>query len=946
VLREVIGAVGGMLMKSSKDAVVRVLAENLSARESKQVRVQTVLLICSIAKDLPSSQYKAVQTSGCVTGMLQTVSELVAAGDEEAVQECLEAMTEVASDEPMFFKGVVADLAKLSCSIAGDMKQLENDTRAIAIELIVSLIEIKGKMCLKAQPDLPKQVVVTCLKQMLELDDGNVANWMRRFSDHEDEEEEEEMYDCGLMSLDRVAKALGASTVLPVVFAVVGEFVKQSAWQYKVAGLMAVSQVAEIIEDNAHTDEIMKLLLSHANNEHPRVRYAALHAIGQVATDCAPHVEEVWHEQVIPVLFQAMDDQVPRVGSHACSAFVNFCEECDADSILPHMDSLMTKLFGKIQKNQPRQVRQEGVTAIAVLAAVVENHFAKYYGYIMPVLKEIVATATSQDERMLRGKAFECLSLLGIAVGKEMFRVDARDAMHAVLHIQQTSAAKPSAAGGDDKEGTFKEFVYESCQMVSSVLKEEFAEYLGGLLPGLLGSIGAAAKAYELGEEEEEDTVAIVDDADGKYKGIKTSQLRELLSTVQTLQAFITNVGKAYVPFVAQTALTVLPLLDFEFDEEIKSEAVSCWAAMISIADANTGRELLMQVIQKLSKSMEEEQYDLYALETQARGLSECLKAAPAELLMATEVQSVLKLVMTLLEESLKRRAENEEEKKAQAGEQEEDDAEDMEAEEEQNENVRIALMEILGSLMNKSKTAFIQAGGFNITSSIMQKFLSTPNAPAADRSLALYVACDLLEYLGAESVSVWPVFIDHMLQAVNDPDAQLRQAACFGVNVAARIADFARFSQTAAQRLAQVVRSPNARTKKNLLATENAAAALGWLVEKQPAALGGSAGEVANVWLESLPLVEDEDEGQSTHSQLLRLVKAGGFQGEEQKARLIKIFAQIFKKDNCDEATNLGILELFKSLGREGVAKLLATSKVTNKEKNQINRIFELIHM
>ncbi|TEB20868.1 hypothetical protein C9890_0013, partial [Perkinsus sp. BL_2016] len=331
-----------------------------------------------------------------------------------------------------------------------------------------------------------------------------------------------------------------------------------------------------------------------------------------------------------------------------------------------------------------------------------------------------------------------------------------------------------------------------------------------------------------------------------------------------------------------------------------------------------------------------------------ARGLSDCLKAAPGEVLSAAEVGSVLKVVTTLLEESLKRKAENEEEKKAQAAEEgdAEDEAEDLEAEEEQNENVRVALMEILGSVMNKSKTAFVAASGFPITSTIMQRFLQA-GASSADRSLALYVACDLLEYLGAESVSIWPVFMDAMLTAVTDTDNQVRQAACFGVNVAARIPEFSQFSQMAAQRLAQVVRSPNARTKKNLLATENAAAALGWLVEKQPAALGGSVADVANVWLESLPLVEDEDEGQSSHSQLLRLVKAGGFQSPEQQARLIKIFAQIFKKDNCDEATNLGILEIFRTLGRDGVTKLVtAVGKVSNKEKNQINRIFELIHM
>ena len=55
VLREVVGAVGGLLMKTSKDSGVRVIVENLAVRESKQVRGQTVLVICRISHDMPRS---------------------------------------------------------------------------------------------------------------------------------------------------------------------------------------------------------------------------------------------------------------------------------------------------------------------------------------------------------------------------------------------------------------------------------------------------------------------------------------------------------------------------------------------------------------------------------------------------------------------------------------------------------------------------------------------------------------------------------------------------------------------------------------------------------------------------------------------------------------------------------------------------------------------------
>lgn len=44
----------------------------------------------------------------------------------------------------------------------------------------------------------------------------------------------------------------------------------------------------------------------------------------------------------------------------------------------------------------------------------------------MPYLKAILVNATDKSNRMLRAKAMECISLVGMAVGKEKFRNDAK----------------------------------------------------------------------------------------------------------------------------------------------------------------------------------------------------------------------------------------------------------------------------------------------------------------------------------------------------------------------------------------------------------------------------------------------------------------------------------------------------------------------------------------
>ena len=58
-----------------------------------------------------------------------------------------------------------------------------------------------------------------------------------------------------------------------------------------------------------------------------------------------------------------------------------------------------------------------------------------YYDQFMPSLKFIVQHATSKDLRLLRGKAIECISLVGLAVGKEKFMQDASEIMAILLKV-------------------------------------------------------------------------------------------------------------------------------------------------------------------------------------------------------------------------------------------------------------------------------------------------------------------------------------------------------------------------------------------------------------------------------------------------------------------------------------------------------------------------------
>lgn len=61
-------------------------------------------------------------------------------------------------------------------------------------------------------------------------------------------------------------------------------------------------------------EQVLSMVLKSFQHPHPRVRWAAINAIGQLSTDLGPELQVHYHGQVLPALAGAMDDfHNPRV---------------------------------------------------------------------------------------------------------------------------------------------------------------------------------------------------------------------------------------------------------------------------------------------------------------------------------------------------------------------------------------------------------------------------------------------------------------------------------------------------------------------------------------------------------------------------------------------------------------------------------------------------------
>lgn len=148
--------------------------------------------------------------------------------------------------------------------------------------------------------------------------------------------------------------------------------------------------------------------------------------------------------------------------------------------MMPYLDSILSKLLGLIKMPEKRYVMEQAITSLATVADSAEERFLQYYDTFMPVLVDLLAKANGKDNRLLRGKTIECISLIGLAVGKEKFIKDAKTVMDILMQTQ----------GGAELEADDPQISYmlSSWARIGAVLGEDFIPFLPIVMPPLLRS--------------------------------------------------------------------------------------------------------------------------------------------------------------------------------------------------------------------------------------------------------------------------------------------------------------------------------------------------------------------------------------------------------------------------------------------------------------------------
>ncbi|KXJ29691.1 importin-5 [Exaiptasia diaphana] len=900
------------------NVIKQMLYQCLNDQTSSEVRFMAARALCAFITD-QVAEVKQRQFAELVPGIIQVVRESAQSDGDDTVLKS--GLIDLAENCPKMLRPSLEPLIHLLIEIISNANMGEN-WKHLSVECIVTLAESAPAMVRKVQKFIPL-IIPQLLAMMVDLDDS--PDWSK--SDEIEDEDYESNPVIGESSLDRLACSLGGKTILPHITATIPQMLSNPDWRYRHAGLMAISAVGEGCQKQMEIllADVTNVVLPFLNDQHPRVRYACCNAIGQMSTDFANGFQKKFHMKVIPGLLHVMDDfSNPRVQAHAGAALVNFCEECPKQILLPYLDGILTKLelvlsskLRELLERGTKLVMEQVVTTIATVANTVEEKFAPYYDRFMPSLKYIVQNANTQDYRLLRGKTIECISFIGLAVGKEKFLPDASEIMQILLKTQtdmdQLEADDPQVS-----------YMISAWARMCKIMGTEFTQYLPLVMPPLMKVASIKPEVAIIDSDDpksnqysEDEGWQLISLGDQQKFGINTVGLEEKSTACQMLVLYAKELKDGFAPYTDEVVQLMVPLLKFYFHELVRSAAAESLPYLLECSkfkgDAAV-RQMWAYICTDLLKAIRSEpdaDIQIIFLENFAK----CVETLGNGCL----TENFYNLLSAVLHEILTAHKERQMERQNKRKDEDYDEEVEQDLQDENETDVEIlskvadVMHAVLGTHKETSVPFFEQLlPDFNA--------LISPERSEADKQWGLCVFDDVIEYYGLGSFKYQEYFLRATLNFTVDKSPAVRQAACYGVGIMPISSkDYAPACAEALPLLVRVISDPQARSRENINATENAISAVTKICKYNHGNI--NVDEIIPTWLSWLPIIEDKEEATHVYGYLCDLIEGNNVlvlgSDYSNLSRILQIFADVFLCEvlSDDEETKQRVLRIIAQM-------------------------------
>ncbi|XP_016495357.1 uncharacterized protein LOC107814458 [Nicotiana tabacum] len=885
------------------------------------VRIEAMSAVFNFIKCVLSSNEKEL-FQDLLPGMMRTLTNALSNNEEKAAaHEPLKVFIKLAKNEPRFFRRQLVDVVDVMFEIA-ESESLDQRARHFAVLFFITLIEAKEKAAgmLKRLPLFISRCFEMLLKLLLDIKDDPAWNSGENVHDF-----------AGILICDR---KIGEEGLRRFSLALRGEFTTHIAieqlyaylaapeWEKRHAALIALAQIAEGFSEVMikNLEQMMNMVLNCFQDPHPRVRWAACWTISQLLIDFSPLVQEQYHNQIFLALAAAMDDfQNPRVQAFATAALCNFCVPDEPETLIPYLDGIVNKLLVLLQNNK-QMVQEQALTALSCIAQSVKEHFRTNYDTVMPHLRTVLRNAHLNSNLILRARAMECISVVGMAVGKEKFKDEVEQVMEVLMSLQglQAKADDPTT-----------KYMLGACTRICKCMGQDFLPYMSAIMPFLIKCAElepvmtiSAKLDYEYYELDDNSIEKIKLGDKTMFK--KGNVPEEKVVACDMLCCYTDILQEDFYPWISQVVSIFVPLLEFYIHDPVRRSAVVAMPILLrsaklafekGIAQGESEAyftKLSDYIILALAEAMHKE----HVTEICAIMLGElnyCLQICrplPTE----GQVRSIVNEIKHVITESSSRKQALTEREKPDDFDAEE--AELLRGEREQEEEIFDNVGEILITLIKAFKAAFLP---FLEELSPYLLPMWAKETTTVERCTSICIFDALVEVCPEAALKYYDVCLPLIFDASNDENPAVRQAAFYGLGLWAAFgrSSFKPFVVEALSRIKVVIMHMNALESENEKAYDNAVSALSKICQFHDESI--DLAQVIPVWLNCLPIKADLDEAKDVHEQLCSMVERSDREvlgpNYQYLPKVVSIFAEVLRagEDLATEGTTKRMINLLR---------------------------------
>lgn len=887
-------------------------------RPSTACAVAASMAVCTllVSVNMTNSRYFHKYTP-CI---IKTIELLFNEDNEDGLHDYLDELSEVIEKAPNFFRRDFPSFCETLIRVSLKKDYANEKLRQMPLEIVVIFVENIPALCKKHVAQV-ENLCLSLFDLAVSIDSEVESDWLKPKEGTSADEDlnPDDNVNFAASSFDKLLNCSDFNNLVAVIQKLMLLSMGSEDWRYRNAGLMMIAQVGEYCESADSIREIVPVLVTHIAHPHPKVRFAALYAIGLISDYLFPDIQKTYSKELIPPMIAAMDDKVPRVQSHACAALTNFLEHVSKGVAMEVAPVLLPKLI-KVVKEGVSIAKENAVSCIASIAESAYEKFVPYYDELIPFLFACVQQFSSREYHKFRGQVIECLTIIMTSGDNKAFQKYTHPLIELMVSMHNEENPK-----GDPQ----RFYLLSSWQRVCFLLEKNFAPYLPKIIEGFFKIARTVPEMSTAKNLQSGSLESVLKEVSGKSDNgkveINTAEIDEKEQALEMLKIFACQLKEKYAPYVEETTKIMEPVLAFSVNSRLRRQAASALPELLQcLKAAEVSREVLVEVGKRYIN-------DLIAVHE--KELSSETKTV--QVMALKKIYEVLGHFMTppdtknLVDKILACFKSSNEQREALCHykilEKEECEEEETNSETqtyiEIEEDYQKMLTYLLGEISKSHRDEFAPEVPL-ILSTVVTPYLS--GNPAYQR-IAIFIIDDLIDNLAVEKLGpdTYKQLAAVLIKYAVQPEHEVRQAACYGIGALGK-AGGETFGAIALQCL--TVLAAAAEVKMNMVdkygfsaARDNAISSIGKILKYQEHAVPFAA--IWPKWICYLPIGTDREEARFVHEFVAdTLIEkpeiAVGADGGQLK-EILRIFIEIHGKSLISKEGEQKVSRALKELGK-----------------------------